>query len=62
MRKLVVVAGLLVPVCATAAYTPLVTTELTSGVQTDVQAAATFILTVAVVILAAGLIIRVFSR
>jgi energy-converting hydrogenase Eha subunit C len=43
-------------------YVPLVTSALTTPVYSDVSAAAAFILGVGVVILAAGLIIRVFSR
>lgn len=47
---------------AYAEWTPLVTSDMFTGVQTDILTAATGILSVVLIVLGIGILIRVLSR
>ena len=50
------------PVCCFAAWTPLITADTFTGITLDVQATATGIISVLLIVLGVGLLARIFSR
>lgn len=60
--SLLAAVSFLVPSMVFASWTPLISSSSFTGIQTDVQTAASGILAIALVILGVGLLIRVLSR